>query len=142
MKKYIILTFISLAISLIMAHIIFYEYNSDKVIALNSEKYYFLQLGVYSNFDNMTSNSKGLGSYIYKVDSDKYYVYTCISKVKNNILKAESYYHDLGYDTYIKEFNISNNLLNDNINNLDISLAEKNNIKEFCNQSIQSYKEG
>ena len=113
MKKYIILTVVSVVLSYLMAKVIFMEYKSDKVIALSKtgDKYYFLQLGVYSSYDSMLDNSVKLSNYIYTTDEDKYYVFTCISKNMDNMNKMESYYKELGFDTYVKEFILDDNEL-------------------------------
>ena len=145
MKKYIILTVVSVVLSYLMAKIIFMEYKSDKVIALSKtgDKYYFLQLGVYSSYDSMLDNSNKLSNYIYTNNDDKYYVFTCISKNIENMNKMESYYKELGFDTYVKEFILDDNELSNTVSKVDLLLSETNEgIGELCKKSIEKYKEG
>ena len=145
MKKYIVLTVVSVLLSYLMAKIIFMEYKSDKVVALSAsgDKYYFLQLGVYSSYDSMLDNSIKLSNYIYTEDDDKYYVFTCISKDIDNMNKMESYYKELGFDTYVKEFILNDNELSNMVSKVDILLSETNDgIGELCKKSIEKYKEG
>jgi hypothetical protein len=145
MKKYIILTVVSVVLSYLMAKIIFMEYKSDKVIALSKtgDKYYFLQLGVYSSYDSMLDNSNKLSNYIYTNNDDKYYVFTCISKNIENMNKMESYYKDLGFDTYVKEFILDDNELSNTVSKVDLLLSETTEgIGELCKKSIEKYKEG
>ena len=145
MKKYIVLTVVSVLLSYLMAKIIFMEYKSDKVVALSKsgDKYYFLQLGVYSSYDSMLDNSIKLSNYIYTEDDDKYYVFTCISKNIENMSKMESYYKELGFDTYVKEFILDDNELSNMVSKVDILLSETNDgIGELCKKSIEKYKEG
>ena len=145
MKKYIILTVLSVVLSYLMAKVIYVEYQSDKVVALSAagDKYYFLQLGVYSSYESMLDNSIKLSNYIYTNKEDKYYVFTCISKDIENMNKIERYYNELGFDTYKKEFNLDDNELSDTINKVDTMLKETNDgIGELCKMSILKYKEG
>ncbi len=145
MKKYIILTVVSVVLSYLMAKIIFMEYKSDKVIALSKtgDKYYFLQLGVYSSYDSMLDNSSKLSNYIYTNSDDKYYVFTCISKNKENMNKMESYYKESGFDTYVKEFILDDNELSNTVSKVDLLLSETTEgIGELCKKSIEKYKEG
>ena len=144
MKKYIILTVVSVVLSYLMAKIIFMEYKSDKVIALSKtgDKYYFLQLGVYSSYDSMLDNSNKLSNYIYTNNDDKYYVFTCISKNIENMNKMESYYKELGFDTYVKEFILDDNELSNTVSKVDLLLSETTEgIGELCKKSIEKYKE-
>ena len=145
MKKYIVLTVVSVLLSYLMAKIIFMEYKSDKVVALSAsgDKYYFLQLGVYSSYDSMLDNSIKLSNYIYTEDDDKYYVFTCISKDIDNMNKMESYYKELGFDTYVKEFILDDNELSNTVSKVDLLLSETTEgISELCKKSIEKYKEG
>ena len=141
MKKYIVLTIISLLLGYLMAKVIFIEYKNDSVIALSKpgEKYYFLQMGVYSSYESMVDNSSKLSKYIYTMDNGKYYVFTCISKKLENISKMEKYFNDSGYETYIKEFNLLDDELSETINYVD---TLDDDIKKMCDLSISKYKEG
>lgn len=128
-----------------MARLIFIEYKSDKVIALADygDKYYFLQLGVYSSYDNMLDNTTKLGNYIYMKEDENYYVFTCITKDVNNTNKIESYFQSLGYETYIKEFTLTDDELSSSIDAVDTVMSNTNEgMKELCKQSLSKYKEG
>ncbi|MBR1376720.1 MAG: hypothetical protein IJ565_02790 [Bacilli bacterium] len=145
MKKYFILTVLSLVLGFLMARLIFIEYKSDKVIALADygDKYYFLQLGVYSSYDNMLDNTTKLGNYIYMKEDENYYVFTCITKDVNNTNKIESYFQSLGYETYIKEFTLTDDELSSSIDAVDTVMSNTNEgMKELCKQSLSKYKEG
>ena len=145
MKKFLILTVLSLSISYLMARLIFVEYQSDRVVALsnNGYKFYFLQLGAYSSYDSMLENTSKLGNYIYMNDNDMYYVFTCITKDSNNVPKMENYFQSLGYSTYTKEFVLTDEELNNSINETDAIMSNTNEgIKELCKKSLEKYKEG
>lgn len=137
MKKYLILTVISLFISYGMAKSVFDIYKSDKTVALKSDEYYFLELGIYDNYDNMFLSSSKLGNYIYNVIDDKYHVYICISKNEDTINKAVDYYKEKGLDTRVKEF-----YLDDRVRGLIDAIDVNDNIDDMCSKSIAIYKEG
>lgn len=145
MKKYLILTIISICIGYLMAKVIFMEYKSDKVIALKSkgDKYYFLQLGAYSSYDSMIENTTKLGNYIYMNENDMYYVFTCITKNMENVSKMENYFQSLGNSTYVKELVFTDDELSKSIDAVDqIMNKTDEGIKELCSMSLSKYKEG
>lgn len=145
MKKYIVLTILSVGISYLMAKMIFMGYQNDSVVALSNsgEKYYFLQMGVFSNYDSMLDNTTKFPNYIYMIEDDKYYVFSCISKDMDNINKIKDYYKNIGYDNYVKEFTLADDELSKTVDKVDMILKETNEgIIELCKQSISKYKEG
>ena len=145
MKKYIVLTILSVGISYLMAKMIFMGYQNDSVVALSNsgEKYYFLQMGVFSNYDSMLDNTTKFPNYIYMIEDDKYYVFSCISKDMDNINKIKDYYKNIGYDNYVKEFTLADDELSKTVDKVDMILKETNEgLVELCKQSISKYKEG
>ena len=145
MKKYIVLTILSVGISYLMAKMIFMGYQNDSVVALSNsgEKYYFLQMGVFSNYDSMLDNTTKFPNYIYMIENDKYYVFSCISKDMDNINKIKDYYKNIGYDNYVKEFTLADDELSKTVDKVDMILKETNEgLVELCKQSISKYKEG
>ena len=144
MKKYLVLTILSLCLGYLMARFIFRIYDSDQTLAMSSNvsKYYFISVGEYGNLDDMQSSNTKLGKYIYINEDNIYYVYTCITKDNKLISKIEEYYSELGYSVGVKEYVLSDNDLNDTILGTDMLLKESNEIKEICRQSLLKYKEG
>lgn len=126
----------------------FNQYNIQEPIHLasnNSSKFYFIQLGAYSSYDSMITNTNKLESYIYLQNDNLYYVFGCITKNKNNLDKIEGYFKDNGYTTYRKEFNLSKESLEEEINKIDLILNETNDqssIKKLCIKGLELYKEG
>lgn len=142
MKKYIILTLLSVFLGVGMAKIIFMGYGSDLEVFKMSPKYYFIQVGAYTTYESMIDNSSKVGNYIYMQD-DLFYVYTCITKDMENISKIENYYKSIGIDIYIKEFNIEDNELYESVSTTDnIMHNTDEGIEELCKSSIAKYKEG
>lgn len=144
MKKYVVLTILSLLLGYLMARFIFRIYDSDKLLTMssNASKYYFVSVGEYSNLEDMQNNNTKLGKYIYINENDTYYVYTCITKDNKLLSRIEDYYKELGYSISIKEYTLSDNDLDDTILGTDMLLKESNEVKEICRQSLLKYKEG
>ncbi len=144
MKKYMILTILSLCLGYLMARFIFRIYDSDRTLTMSSDvsKYYFLGVGEYSSLEETQNNNTKLGNYIYINEGDKYYVYTCITKDSNMLSKIENYYKDLGFTTNVSEYSLSDTSLFETISMTDMLLKESDEIKEICKQSILKYKEG
>ncbi len=125
-----------------MSKMIFASYESDAALAFNKDKYYFIQLGAYKNYDMMVDNSMKIGKYIY-MQNELYYVFTCITLDKDNIDKIKSYYKESGYDTLVKEFSLSDNELYKSVSASDSILKNTNEgIDKLCEASISKYKEG
>ncbi len=144
MKKYVILTILSLCLGYLMARFIFKIYDSDRYLTVssNTNKYYFLNVGEYNSLEEVENNNTRLGNYIYINEGDKYYVYTCITKDTNMLSKLEEYYKELGFNTNVSQYVLSDNNLDDIISTTDMLLKESDEIKEICKQSILKYKEG
>ena len=144
MKKYVILTILSLCLGYLMARFIFKIYDSDRYLTVssNTNKYYFLNVGEYNSLEEVENNNTKLGNYIYVNEDDKYYIYTCITKDTNMLSKLEEYYKELGFNTSVSQYVLSDNNLDDIISTTDMLLKESDEIKEICKQSILKYKEG
>ena len=122
-----------------MSKLIFVGYLDDEVKVSNtSNKYFFVQLGAFSTIDSMKDNMK-LSNYIYMNDNNLYYVFGCITKKSENLDKITSYFKNIGYNTYVKEFNISDELLSSSVDKTDSS---SDDISKICIDSIANYKEG
>ena len=127
-----------------MARFIFKIYDSDRYLTVssNTNKYYFLNVGEYNSLEEVENNNTKLGNYIYINEGDKYYIYTCITKDTNMLSKLEEYYKELGFNTSVSQYVLSDNNLDDIISTTDMLLKESDEIKEICKQSILKYKEG
>lgn len=147
MKKDIILIIFSSLVGVLLSFFMFKQYDNNEIILTNTNtsKYYFVELGSFSSYDNMISSNNKLNEYIYSYDNNIYYVYGCITKNKKNLEKIEGYFKDIEYITYIKEFNISNTFLDTKIEEIDKQLEtveDNDSIKKYCKQTLLLYKEG
>lgn len=71
-------------------------------------------------------------------------MYVGITKKEENKKKLEEYFNKLGYDTYVKEFEIENENFNEVLIQYDNLLKETNDekaIETICNQILNKYEE-
>lgn len=148
MKKNLTLVFICLGLGIYMGYIMFNGYKKEDIkqvsIISKINKLYFIQIGIYSNLNQMKQELSGVENYIYTKEKGIYHVYTGITKNKKNKKKLEEYFNKLGYDTYVKEFDIENQKFDEVLTQYDSLLKETNDdkaIATICNQILNQYKE-
>lgn len=148
MKKNIILIIVCLVLGIYMGYIMFNSYNKEEIkpvsISSKIEKFYFIQVGVYSSLEQMKQSLTNLEYYIYTKEKDLYYVYVGITKMEENRDKLKEYFNKLGYDIYVKELEIDNKNFNDVLSQYDNLLKETTEekvIATVCNQVLNKYEE-
>ena len=86
MKKNLILIIVCLGLGTYMGYIMFDSYKKEetKPVSIGSKinKLYFIQIGVYSNFDDMKQKLSNIENYTYTKENDLYHVYVGIRKMK------------------------------------------------------------
>lgn len=122
-----------------------YDFNGKIISTINTSKSaYFIQQGVYSSKDSMEQNVTDVPYYIYMIDDNKYYVYIGITFLEENMDKIKGYYKQKGYNTYVKEINISNDDFITVLEQYDSLLKESNDsevIGMICSQVLNKYEE-
>ena len=147
MKKYITTFIAALIIGLVIGRFILNQYTFEGRIVSTfktQEKAYFIQQGVYSTKEIMEENTKSLPYYIYNINDNNYYFYVGITLENKNVEKIKGYYNDLGYTTYVKEFNINNEDFITVLKQYDLLLKEsedKEVIGTVCSQILNKYEE-
>lgn len=148
MKKNLILAIICLGLGIYMGYVMFngYKVEETKLVSISSkiDKLYFIQIGVYSNLEEMKQKLSNLENYTYTKEKGLYHVYVGITKKEENKKKLEEYFNKLGYDTYVKEFEIENENFNEVLIQYDNLLKETNDekaIETICNQILNKYEE-
>ena len=146
MKKYIFPITISFVIGVSMAYLIIKQYEDMPAMAIssNAETLYYVQRGVYSDFDNMKNNMKEFTHYIYNVEDNQYYTYIGITASKENNLKIQKYYKSIGYDTFLKDKITDNKNFITVLKQYDELLSkteDDESIKVICNQVLAKYEE-
>ena len=97
-----------------------------------------------SSEESMKNNTTSFENYVYIVENGLYYVFIGITGDKNNADKIKGYYKELGYDTYVKEGNISNTKFIRELENYDVLLSQTNEkelIKNVIKQVLKRYGE-
>lgn len=119
------------------------SYTGIKVSGIG-EDLYFIQYGVFSSVESMEKETITLENYVYNIDEGMYYVYVGITKNNENANKIMSYYKSLGYNTIIKQYQVSNDDFLDELINYDNILSsteDKTVIASLINQVLIKYEE-
>ena len=104
----------------------------------------FIQYGVFSSLESMERETIELENYVYNIDKDMYYVYVGITKNEQNANKIMNYYKNLGYDTILKQYDISNDNFLEEVENYDnilLSTEDQTAIASLINQILTKYEE-
>lgn len=146
MKKYLF-TFISaLIVGFFLCNIFLKQYGNLNIIKASSsgEELYFIQYGVFSSLESLEKNTINLQSYIYNEQDGLYYVYVGITGKKEIADKIVKHYKNLGNDTLIKKFGVTNKKFLDILDNYDQVLENTNDdiaISSIINQVLSKYEE-
>ena len=146
MKKYLFTFIVALVIGFFLSNLFLKQYNDYAGIKVSGtgEKLYFIQYGVFSSLESLEENTIGLQNYVYTELDGLYYVYVGITKLKENADKIVKYYTDLGNDTIIKSFDVTNKEFLEQIINYDDVLKntdDKTVIASIINQILVKYEE-
>lgn len=146
MKKYLFPVTISLLIGISMAYFIIKQYEGMPILAVssNAETLYYVERGIYSDLENMENNMKDFTDYIYNTENNQYHTYIGITTNKENALKIQNYYKNLGYDTNLVEKITDNKEFINILRQYDELLNktdDSESIKTICNQVLTKYEE-
>ena len=146
MKKYLFPVTISLLIGISMAYFIIKQYEGTPILAVssNAETLYYVERGIYSDLENMENNMKDFTDYIYNTENNQYHTYIGITTNKENALKIQNYYKNLGYDTNLVEKITDNKEFINILKQYDELLNktdDSESIKTICNQVLAKYEE-
>lgn len=146
--KFIIPLICAILIGFLLGKFMFNQYDSKTSLKTvfndKSKSIYFIQQGVYSSKESMETNVSNFTSYIYDVKDNKYYVYVGMTGNKENVSKLEGYFKKMGYDIYVKEFNIDNNAFLESLSQYDellLQTSDEKAIKTIENQVLSKYEE-
>lgn len=126
-KKFLISIIIVIILGILSAKSV-YSLSDD----INKKNmYYFLQLGVYENLDNLNEDTKNIDDKIVLKENNNFYVYVGISKDKNNLKKLSNMYKNLGYNLLIKTKAIVSEEFIANLEQFDKLLKQTNDLEEL-----------
>lgn len=140
MKKYFLPIILCVITGIIMARLMFNQYDTKLASANVLNKAYFFQVGVFSKIENMNKEASKYDSYIYIKKDNKYYVYIGITK--DNYEKLQNYFDSLGYKTYVKEMEIDSSF-ESRLKEYDDKLKDSNNedTKKIIDDILKTYGE-
>ena len=147
MKKIIIPVILCIFIGFLLSKFMLNQYqNKQKITPVfnTGEKLYFIQYGVYSSEESMKNNTDKLNYYIYNLENNMYYVFIGITKSSENASKLQGYFKTLGYDTYMKEYSVSDSEFLEMISYYDQLLSTTTDyevIKLVSRQVLEKYEE-
>lgn len=131
MKKTITTGIFFIIIGFIIGEILF----NDKIELLKKlekgDTYFFLQEGVYSDYNNIGNNISDIGKRIIEHKSNKYYVYVGITKDIDVLNKLQDIYKDKGIVVYPKEVIISSREFSTNVEQFDLLIKETKDIDQI-----------
>lgn len=146
MKKYLFSIFVALVVGFFLSYFFinqYYDFDGVKV-SLTGENLYFVQFGVFSSKESLEENTISIENYIYNIDQDMYYVFVGITKSEENAIKIQKHYEQMGYDTIIKNYQITNNTFLKELENYDsllLSTEDDTVISSLINQTLTKYEE-
>lgn len=129
-KKFLLSVVIMMLLGIATAKVV-YSKTISKDDKRDDNLVYFLQLGVYTNKNSMSLDTKSVENKIVAVEDGKYYVYVGISKDKDNLKKISNIYDDLGYSLYIKEQKVIDTEFRTNLEQFDKLLKSAKNEEEI-----------
>lgn len=145
MKKYLLTLIISLIVGFLLSNYILNQYDDFKGITVykEGEMLYFIEYGIYNDYQEMEENTINLENYIYQLD-DKYHVYIGITKSDEVLNKINNYFKNLGYNITNREFYITNKEFINSIENNDKILLLTDDevvIGEVVSNGLATYEE-
>lgn len=145
MKKYLLTLIISLIVGFLLSNYILNQYDDFKGITVykEGEMLYFIEYGIYNDYQEMEENTINLENYIYQLD-DKYHVYIGITKSDEVLKKINNYFKNLGYNITNREFYITNKEFINSIENNDKILLLTDDevvIGEVVSNGLTTYEE-
>ncbi len=143
MKKGLIVGLLSIEIGFLAGNILF---NKTKIIPSwkRLEKYYFIQEGIYSSYENMKKNLANITTKAIDLEDKKYYVYVGITKRKEIADKIINLYKNKGINVRLTEKYLSSDEFLQNVLQFDYLLEDKKDEEEILtiqNVVLANYEE-
>lgn len=146
MKKMIMPILTALAIGIGLGVFMIRQYDDReniKLVNLEGEKVFFLQVGVYSTEESKNEHTSNLKSYVYELKDGKYYIYVALTQNQENVEKLKGYFEKNQYNIYVKEFTITNQKFLTVLKQYDEMLKEADEASylTICGQVLKEYEE-
>lgn len=132
MKKKMVIIFIFLLSGIIVGNNLYKKVDLKLIQTFSeSNEFYLLQEGIYSNKDSMQKDTRDISPKIYEVKDDKYYVYVGITSKIENANKIKDIYIKDGININIKKIKIKDEEFINSINQFDILIENTDNKEEI-----------
>ena len=146
MKKYLFTFFIAIIVGFFLSNFFLKQYDDYNGIKVSStgEELYFIQYGGFSSLESLEENTISLQNYVYNKQDNLYYVYVGITKLEENAKKIVEFYKNKGYDTIVKDFEITNKEFIELLVNYDEILEDTNDdtvVSSIISQVLMKYEE-
>ena len=139
--KVVIPIFLSILFGSLCGKLVFSNYDVKIKQNFSGKKIYLIQIGAYSNYDNMVSNTL-INKYIYYQDDDGLYKSVVgITFDKDNIDKIKKVYDKevIVVEYYCKDKDLNNKL--EKYDKLLNEINDNNEIKEVVSKMLELYKD-
>ena len=140
LKKIVVPIFLSVFCGFVCGRLMFSIYEDKGSSILDSNVIYLLQDSSYSDYETMKASGVS-ANYIYYEEDGKYNMVVAMTKNKNNIEKIKDVY---GKDLKVTEYLLSDDSINDMIDEYDIKLGsttDSEEIKKIIIDMINIYKD-
>ena len=140
LKKIVVPIFLSVFCGFVCGRLMFNIYEDKGSSILDSNVIYLLQDSSYSDYETMKASGVS-ANYIYYEEDGKYNMVVAMTKNKNNIEKIKEVY---GKDLKVTEYLLSDDSINDMIDEYDIKLeatTDGEEIKKIIIDMINIYKD-
>ena len=140
LKKIVVPIFLSVFCGFVCGRLMFSIYEDKGSSILDSNVIYLLQDSSYSDYETMKASGVS-ANYIYYEEDGKYNMVVAMTKNKNNIEKIKEVY---GKDLKVTEYLLSDDSINDMIDEYDIKLGSTTDgeeIKKIIIDMINIYKD-
>ncbi len=143
-KTFIVPILIAVVLGSLFGNFMFDQYRKNEMVFNEQNKVYYFQQGIYDSIEEYESATSNLPFKVLEVIEGKYYCYVGMTKNSDNIDKLNSYFMNLGIETYINEKIIDNFEFINNLVQFDILLSISDSdeeIEAILNTILSSYEE-
>lgn len=131
MKKIIIWSLLFILLGFLLGEFIF----ADKIELIKKlqkgDTYYFLEEGVYKDYDNIKNNLADIGKRIIINKDSNYHVYVGITKDLEVLEKLKKIYEDKNIRIYPKEIVLTSNFFSANVDQFDLLIKDTNDTDQI-----------
>lgn len=124
MKKIIIWSLIFIVLGFLLGEFIF----TDKIELIKKlqkgDTYYFLEEGVYNDYNSISNNLSDIGKKIIVNKDNKYHVYVGITKDLEVLEKIKKIYEKKNINVYPKEIILSSRFFSTNVDQFDLLIKD------------------